>query len=389
MPLRTNDTFLVVGAGFSGAVVARELADKLKCRVVVCDERSHIAGNCHTRRDARTNVMIHEYGPHIFNTDSIEVWKYVHRFGTLRPFTNRVKAVTDRGVFSLPINLMTINQFFKKNFSPDEAREFIGTLGITGLGEPQNLEEQALRLIGKDLYENFILGYTTKQWGVHPTQLPASILKRLPIRFNYDDNYYNTTMQGIPEDGYTAIVQRILDHPNIEVRLDTRCGPADREGYDHIFFTGPIDSFFGFSHGRLGYRTVEFERIDAEGDYQGNAVINYTSASVPYTRVHEHKHFAPWESHSKTVVFREYSKETKPTDVPFYPTRLAGDRALLRRYMDDAKETKGVSFIGRLATYRYLDMDDVIDEALSFASSWISAQCQGGELPVFSGDPLQ
>jgi UDP-galactopyranose mutase len=374
--------YLVVGAGFSGAVLAREIAEQLNRRIVVVDERTHVAGNCHTERDATTGVMVHRYGPHIFNTDHTEVWDYVNRYDTFYPFINRVKAVNARGVFSLPINLLTINQFFGKAFDPAEARAFLTELGDSTIEEPANFEEQALKFVGRELYEAFFKGYTEKQWGCDPRELPASVLKRLPIRFNYDDSYYQRRHQGIPMNGYTHIVERILDHPLIEVRLGTRFTRAMAKDYAHTFYTGPLDAFFDHSEGRLSYRTVTFERIDAEGDYQGNAVINYTDKSVPYTRVHEHKHFAPWEEHEKTVAFREWSKETTPDDIPYYPKRLASDLELLERYKALAEREHQCSFLGRLATYRYLDMDAVILEALEMARNFISQQS------VTSGDTV-
>ena len=364
--------------------MARTLVEKLECRVTILEERAHIAGNCHTERDASTGVMIHQYGPHIFNTSQQQVWEYVNRFGVFRSWVNRVKAVTPRGVFSLPINLHTINQFFGKTFNPAEARAFIESLGDKSIGEPQNFEEQALKFIGRDLYETFFYGYTRKQWGCEPRELSASILKRLPVRFNYDDNYYNSTWQGIPEEGYTAVVARILDYPSIEVKLNTRFDPkAQREG-DHLFFTGPLDAYFGYCLGRLGYRTVTFERGEAEGDFQGNAVLNYGDPGIPFTRVHEHKHFTPWEEHARTTYFREYSKETQPGDVPYYPKRLEADKQLLLEYRSLADKERGVSFLGRLATYRYMDMDKVIGEALAFGAA-CAERFQAGtqSLPVF------
>ena len=315
----------MVGAGFSGAVLARELAESgIAQSILVIDERPHIAGNCHTERDPATGIMIHRYGPHIFNTNREHVWNYVNRFDEFKPFINRVKSSTSRGVFSMPINLHTINQFFGTRFSPREAMAFVETLGDKSITEPRNFEEQALKLIGRELYETFFRGYTRKQWGCDPKELPASILKRLPIRFSYDDNYYNAKYQGIPTNGYTAVVERILDHPAIEVRLSTRFRREMESEFDHVFYTGPLDAYFDYREGRLSYRTVTFERIDDEGDYQGNAVINYPDESVPYTRIHEHKHFTPWEKHEKTVAFREYSKETGPA-ASVKQTR-AGDR---------------------------------------------------------------
>jgi UDP-galactopyranose mutase len=376
--------YLIVGAGFSGAVVARELVTRSECRVTIVEERPHIAGNCHTERDAATNVMVHRYGPHIFNTNRRDVWDYVNRFGTMRPFINRVKAVNRHGIFSLPINLHTINQFFGRQFNPVEAQAFLESIGDTSIGEPRNFEEQALKFLGRDLYLAFFHGYTKKQWGCEPRELPASILKRLPVRFNYDDSYYSSACQGIPEQGYTDIVGRILDHEHITVKLGVKFSPEKRGECDHLFFTGPLDAFFGFKHGRLGYRTVTFERIDTEGDYQGNAVINYTELDVPYTRIHEHKHFAPWETHPRTVAFREFSKETEPADVPYYPKRLAADMGLLEKYRAMAEAETRVSFLGRLATYRYLNMDQVIGEALDFADAFLKAKAEGKPAPVFS-----
>jgi UDP-galactopyranose mutase len=387
--------FLVIGAGFSGAVLARQLAEGLDCHVEVWDERAHAAGNCHTERDAATGVMVHAYGPHIFNTDNEEVWAYVRKFGEFRPFVNRVKAVTPRGVFSLPINLLTINQLFGKAMGPAEAREFLRGLGDRSIGEPANFEEQALKMVGAEIYETFFKGYTIKQWGCDPRELPASVLKRLPVRFNYDDNYYDKPHQGIPVEGYTAVVEKILDHPRIIVHLGRRLAASDLPSlagaFDHLVFTGPLDAFFGFSEGRLGYRTVSFERIGTEvEDYQGNAVVNYTDVAVPWTRIHEHKHFAPWERHEKTAVFREYSRETGPEDVPYYPKRLEADKAMLARYRGLAEAAArrsgpgpGLSFLGRLATYRYMDMAPIIAEALEFSRGLMAGAKAGSPLPVF------
>ncbi|NJK90823.1 MAG: UDP-galactopyranose mutase [Blastochloris sp.] len=389
--MEQNRKYLVIGAGFSGAVVARGLAERQGARVLVIDSRPHIGGNCHTERDSETGVMVHRYGPHIFNTDDLRVWNYVNKFGTFRPFVNRVKAVTGRGVFSLPINLMTINQFFGKTFTPNEARSYLATLGDTSITEPQNFEEQALKMLGQDLYENFFKGYTVKQWGCDPKELPASILTRLPVRFNYDDNYYNKFYQGIPEEGYSKVVENILNFPGIEVRLSTDFESVKQtlNLFDHIIYTGPIDRFFEYEYGRLAYRTVYFERIKTDmNDYQGNAVINYTNIEVPWTRIHEHKHFTPWESHERTVVFKEFSKETGLDDIPYYPKRLARDKSMLSRYLERASASEGVSFLGRLATYRYMDMEKVIGEALSYVDAVLEAAQNGKKVPVLLVSPL-
>lgn len=379
-----SKTFLIVGAGFSGAILARKLAECLPAQVTVIDERDHIAGNCHTERDSATGVMIHQYGPHIFNTNRADVWTYLNQFGEMGSYTNRVKAITKRGVFSMPINLLTINQFFGKTFSPREAEVFLRTRGDASIGEPQNFEEQALKMLGPELYEAFFYGYTKKQWGCEPTALPASILKRLPVRFNYDDNYYAARYQGIPVDGYTRMIENILTHERITVECGRSYEDSMRAEYDHVFYTGPLDRYFRGAAGRLGYRTVTFERFEAEGDYQGNAVLNYPEMDVSYTRIHEHKHFAPWESHERTVYFREYSKETTDEDIPYYPKRLEDDMAKLLRYRELAAAESGVSFLGRLGTYRYMNMDQAIGEAMDFAAVVIESVNAGRPLPALS-----
>ena len=366
--MKDEQRLCVVGAGFAGAVLARELAVKGGYDVLVVDERPHVAGNCHTYRDDDTGIMVHAYGPHIFNTSRADVWEYVNRWATFGPYINRVKAVTGRGVFSLPINLLTINQFFNKRFSPAEAEAFIGTLGDRSIDEPRTFEEQALKMVGKDLYETFFKGYTRKQWGVAPAELPASILKRLPVRFNYDDNYYDQRYQGIPVEGYTALVQRILDHPNITVRLGTRFHADEARAFKHTFFSGPLDQWFDHASGRLRYRSLTFKREVTAGDHQGNPVMNYCEERVPYTRVAEHKHFAPWEKHERSVYFTEYSTATGKGDIPYYPMRLEKDKDRLAAYTVKALAEHNVTFIGRLGTYRYLDMHVVIAESLDLAA---------------------
>ncbi len=377
--------FLIVGAGFSGAVLANQLAANLDCVIELWDERDHVAGNCHTQRDADTNVMVHEYGPHIFNTDKKEVWDFVNSFVEFKPFINRVKANYNGNIYSLPVNLHTINQFFNKTFGPGEAKAFIESLGDKTITEPKSFEEQALKFLGRDLYQAFFYGYTKKQWGCEPSELPASILKRLPVRFNYNDNYYNNPYQGIPVNGYTELVEKLISSPKIRVTLNKkfRFSSDLLSTYDHIFYTGPIDAFFDHKYGKLGYRTVTFEKYTADGDYQGNAVINYCDPAVPYTRVHEHKHFAPWETHEKTVYFREFSKETAAGDVPYYPKRLEKDKKMLDAYRQEAQQSTGISFLGRLATYRYMDMHHVIGEALDFSQIFLQSITAGTKPPVF------
>lgn len=376
--------FLIVGAGFSGSVLAQQLANQLDCSIDIWDERNHSGGNCHTQRDAATGVMVHEYGPHIFNTDKKEIWDYVNSFVEFRPYVHRVKAMSGGKVYSLPVNLHTINQFFGKTFTPEEAKAFLATLGDKTITEPANFEEQALKFIGKELYEAFFYGYTKKQWGCEPTELPASILKRIPVRFNYDDNYHNNIYTGIPVDGYTAVMEKMTAHPSISITLNKKFDRStDVSQYDHVFYTGPIDAFFDYEFGRLGYRTVLFEKNYADGDFQGTTQMNYCDAAIPHTRITEHKHFTPWEQHDTTIYFTEYSKETTAADVPYYPKRLAADIELLKNYRAKATAQHHTSFLGRLATYRYMDMHHVIGEALEFARQFISSIQQGQTPPVF------
>ncbi len=377
--------FLIGGAGFSGAVLARCLAEAgHDCRII--EPRDHVAGNCHTVRDGASGVMVHVYGPHIFHTDDQEVWTFVNRHGRMRAYRHRVFARYRGEIYSLPINLRTINQFFRKSFSSDEARAYIAGLTIAPEGgrAPQSFEEQALAFVGRDLYEAFLKDYTLKQWGVAPDLLPASILKRLPLRFVDDDNYFFHSFQGIPEEGYTALVSSILDHPNIEVILGERISRASGlSAADHIFFTGPIDDWFNHDFGRLAYRTLDFDPLRASGDFQGCPVMNYSDEDIAWTRITEHKHFAFWESHDETICFKEFSRDCGVGDIPYYPVRLVKDKALLGVYLDKARGEKNVSFLGRLGTYRYLDMDVAIREAMDAARAVIRAMERSELVPSF------
>ena len=372
--------FGIAGAGFSGAVIARAAAEAGH-DVVVFETRDHVAGNCHTERDPDTGVMIHRYGPHIFHTGNERVWSYVNRFGTMMPYNHRVRTTVGGRVYLLPVNLLTINQLFGTALGPDEARTFIAEQADNSIAEPRNFEEQALKFMGRRLYEAFFLGYTKKQWGLSPTEIPAAVLKRLPLRFSYEDSYFNHPYQAIPRDGYTPIVAGILDHPRIEVRLSQAYDESERDQFDHSIWTGPLDAWFGYRFGRLGYRTLDFEEIRADGDYLGCSVMNYGDLEVPFTRIAEHKHFAPWEEHEKTVCFREFSRQAGEDDIPYYPIRLANDKSMLSQYLEAARGETGVTFVGRLGTYRYLDMDVTIGEALVAADGILQAIADRDAIP--------
>jgi len=365
----------VIGAGFSGAVVARELA-AAGHRVDVFEARNHVAGNCFTRRDPATGIMVHVYGPHIFHTDSERVWDYIRQFGSMVPYNHRVKAVVDGAVYSLPINLHTINQFFNRHMSPDEARSWVADLADPNYGEPQNFEQQALKFVGRELYEAFLKGYTVKQWGRDPTELPASILKRLPLRFDYNDSYFAHPHQAIPRYGYTEIVAAMLDHPAITVNLDVPITMDQTEqfswrAYEHIFYSGSLDEWFGYAYGRLAYRTLDFEIEVSDGDALGCPVMNYCDEDVPYTRRTDFKHFTPWEISAKSFVYREFSREAEAGDDLFYPVRLVNDKTALAQYLTRAAGESRMTFLGRLGTYRYLDMDVTIAEALAAADKFL------------------
>ncbi|EDH7673340.1 hypothetical protein CB583_06845 [Salmonella enterica subsp. enterica serovar Typhimurium] len=350
---------LIVGAGLSGAVIARQLAEQGHV-VNIIDQRSHIGGNAYDARDEHTGIMVHVYGPHIFHTDNETVWNYVNKYAEMMPYINKVKATVNGQVFSLPINLHTINQFFGVACSPDDARKLLLQKCDSTILEPQNFEQQALRFIGKELYEAFFKGYTIKQWGLHPSALPASVLKRIPVRFNYDDNYFNHKFQGIPKFGYTQMVKSIVEHENIAVELCRSFTQEMRTNYDHVFFSGALDAFYSCQYGRLEYRTLDFKKIICQSDYQGCAVMNYCSIDTPYTRITEHKYFSPWERHEASICYQEYSRECEAGDIPYYPVRRADKMDLLNKYLSRAKKEKNITFIGRLGTYRYLDMDITI-----------------------------
>jgi len=377
--------FLIVGAGISGATLARVLAEA-GYPVTVIDERDHVAGNCHTEIHRETGILLHVYGPHIFHTDDDEVWRFVSRFATFVPYRHRVMAITQGQVFRLPINLHTLGQFFGRVFTPSEAKEFL-TRSSKDIDTPISFEEQALATIGAPLYEAFFKGYTMKQWGRDPAVLPASILKRLPVRFSYDDNYFHHRRQAMPENGYTAMVENMLSHDNITTKLSTHFEKEDTSRFRHVFYSGPIDRYFNYCAGRLAYRTLDFEQIVETGDIQGTAVVNYCDIDVPHTRITEHRHLSPWRADpAKSVAFIEVSREARPSDIPYYPVRLVQDKENLAEYRRLASNVQGVTFFGRLGSYRYIDMDQAIAQALELGRRTIGETGSANSAPasVFS-----
>jgi UDP-galactopyranose mutase len=362
---------VVVGSGFFGLTIAERCASELGLRVRVLERRSHIGGNAYSEADPETGIEVHVYGAHLFHTSNKRVWDYVNRFTDFTGYQHRVYSNHAGQVYPLPINLGTINQFFDAAYSPDEARALIREQSSElGDKEPENFVEKGVSLIGRPLYEAFIAHYTAKQWQTDPEKLSADIISRLPVRYTYDNRYFNDTFEGLPADGYTAWLQRMADHPNIEVVLDTDFFAVRDEyvGVVPIVYTGPVDEYFDFAEGRLSWRTLDFEReVLPTGDFQGTSVMNYPDEDVPYTRIHEFRHFHPEREYpdDKTVIMREFSRFAEKGDEPYYPVNTAEDREMLLKYRERAKKEPMVLFGGRLGTYKYLDMHMAIGSALS------------------------
>ena len=357
--------YLIVGAGLFGAVFAHE-ARKAGRRCLVIDRRSHIAGNVYT--EPVEGINVHRYGAHIFHTNSREVWAYVGQFAEFNRYTNSPIANYHGEIYNLPFNMNTFNRMWGV-VTPAQAQAKIEEQrAAAGITEPKNLEEQAISLVGTDIYEKLVKGYTAKQWGRPCYQLPAFIIRRLPVRFTYDNNYFNALYQGIPNGGYTAMVERMLEGTEVRLGVDYLKEKPALDGLaGRVVYTGPIDAYFGYRLGALEYRSVRFEtEVLDTGNYQGNAVVNYTDAEAPYTRIIEHKHFE-FGTQPKTVISREYSAEWKVGDEPYYPVNDEKNGALYARYKALAGEEKDVRFGGRLGEYRYYDMDKVIESALAAA----------------------
>jgi UDP-galactopyranose mutase len=362
--------YVVVGAGFLGSTVAERIASELNEDVLVIDKRSHIGGNCYSQVDAETKIEYHNYGTHIFHTSNTEVWDYINKFTSFNSYRHQVLTTYKDKVYQMPINLETINSFYNLNLKPYQVNDFLKSeITKSNITDPTNFEEMAISLIGEPLYSAFIKGYTLKQWQRDPKELPSSIIKRLPFRKNYDENYYNSLWQGIPSNGYGAIFEKMLNHPRIKLLLNTDFFDL-RDSIPEstkIIYSGAIDKLFNYKFGPLEWRSLKFvfERIDVD-DLQGTSVMNYAEESVPYTRIHEWKHLHPERDIFKkdvTLITKEYSIEGD-TDNPSYPVGGARNRELLKNYLFEAKKLKNHIIGGRLGEYKYYDMHQTLARGL-------------------------
>jgi UDP-galactopyranose mutase len=367
-----NTDLIVVGSGFFGLTIAERCASDLGLRVLVVERRHHIGGNAYSEPEPETGIEIHRYGAHLFHTSNEQVWEYANRFTAFTGYQHRVFSIYKGRVYPLPINLATICEYFGAAMSPGEARALIAEQAAeVKAGQATNLEQKAVSLIGRPLYEAFIRGYTFKQWQTDPVDLPPEIITRLPVRYTFNNRYFSDTFEGLPADGYTAWLERMAGHPNIEVRLDIDFSGlrADAAGSVPVVYTGALDAYFGYAAGDLGWRTLDFElEVLATGDFQGTPVMNYADADVPFTRIHEFRHFHPerdWYPRDKTVIMREFSRFAGRGDEPYYPINTAADRERLLAYREMAGREPGVLFGGRLGTYKYLDMHMAIGSALT------------------------
>ena len=369
---------VVVGSGFFGLTIARQAADELGLRVLVIEKRAHIGGNAYSEFDPVTGIEIHKYGSHLFHTSNERVWEYVNRFTKFNNYQHKVWAKHQGQLYQMPINLDTINQFFGTKFSSEEAKEFIqGQLSEDEATNASNLEERAIALIGKPLYEAFIKGYTEKQWQTDPKLLPADVINRLPMRFTTEHRYFNDKYEGLPLNGYTAWLENMADHSNIQIRLDTDFFDirAELDSAVPIVYTGPIDKYFDFEFGTLGWRTLDFQdEVVGIGDYQGTSVVNYSDLDVAFTRIHEYRHLHPERNYQteSTFISREFSRFASSADEPYYPVNTEADRQQLSQYRELIKQENGVWFGGRLGTYQYLDMHMAIASALTLFDNEIA-----------------
>ena len=380
---------VVVGSGLFGLTIAEQAATELGLKVALLDRRSHIGGNADSEKEKQTGIEVHRYGAHLFHTSNERVWEYVNRFTDFTNYVHRVYTRHNGIVYPMPINLGTINQFFNAAYSPAEAKALIAEqAGELAGTDPQNLNDKGISLIGRPLYEAFIKHYTAKQWQTPPEELPASIISRLPVRYNYDNRYFNDKYEGLPVDGYAAWLERMAAHPNIEVHLNTDFFEPGHQysrenvlGQIPVVYTGPVDRYFDYAEGDLSWRTIDLEEeVLPIEDFQGCSVMNYPDADVPFTRIHEFRHFHPERDYTKdaTVIMREYSRFANKGDEPYYPVNTSVDREKLLAYRDLAKGENNVLFGGRLGTYKYLDMHMAIGAALSMFDNKIRPHFANG-----------
>ncbi|MBN8205705.1 UDP-galactopyranose mutase [Microbacterium esteraromaticum] len=368
---------LVVGSGFFGLTIAERAAAAGR-KVTVIDRRPHIGGNAYSEAEPETGIEVHRYGAHLFHTSNPTVWEYVNRFTTFTDYVHRVYTTHKGVVYPMPVNLGTINQFFQSAYTPDQARELVRQqAGEFDVKSAQNFEEKGIALVGRPLFEAFFRDYTAKQWQTDPHKLSGDIVSRLPVRYTYDNRYFNDTWEGLPTDGYTAWLERMADHPNIDVKLNVdyfdTSQPLNKQatvGQLPVVYTGPVDRYFDYAEGALSWRTLDFEQqVLDTGDFQGTSVMNYPDLDVPYTRIHEFKHFHPERKEifngDKTVIMREFSRFAEREDEPYYPVNTPADREGLLAYRELAQSEADVHFGGRLGTYQYLDMHMAIGSALS------------------------
>ena len=379
----TRYDLVVVGSGFFGLTVAERAAAELDKRVLVVERRHHLGGNAYSEKEPETGIEVHRYGAHLFHTSNKRVWEYVNRFTGFTGYQHRVFTIHQGQVYPFPMGLGLISQFFGRYFTPDQARALIaGQAAEIDGKDATNLEEKAISLIGRPLYEAFVRDYTAKQWQTDPTELPAATIARLPVRYTFDNRYFNDAFEGLPVDGYTAWLTKMASHPNIDVVVDTdyfeiRDGIPDRTP---VVYTGPLDRYFDYSEGWLGWRTLDFEHevVRGCGDFQGTPVMNYPDADVAFTRILEFRHFHPerdYYPNDRTVIVREFSRFAGKEDEPYYPINTPEDRATLGRYRELAKaETvdRRILFGGRLGTYKYLDMHMAIGSALTMFDNKIA-----------------
>jgi UDP-galactopyranose mutase len=382
----TDYDLIVVGAGFFGLTIAERAANLLGRKVCILERRTHIGGNSYSETDPETGIEYHKYGSHLFHTNSEEIWDYLHNFTTFTSYRHRVMTVHKGKVFPMPIGLGTICAYFEKFMTPTEARELVASqVAAEDFKTPANLEEKAVSLIGRPLYDAFIKGYTKKQWQTDPKELPAGIITRLPVRFTFEDGYFSDKYEGLPTDGYTAIFRKMTESPLIDVELgvDFFKVRGQISPDQLVVYTGPVDRYFDYKAGELGWRTIDFEKeVVNVDDFQGTSVVNYADEDVPYTRIHEFKHLHPERKYQpgKTVIYREYSRFASKLDEPYYPINTGGDRKTYEAYKAMADQEPNFILGGRLGSYKYLDMHQAIGAALKTFRGQIVpffSRCQG------------